>query len=104
MSQTKRKRRWALLALLLLLGLSYAGYRAFATNPDVEKVMEIRKELSAKDLTPEQRREKFQQLREAMDKLSPDDRRDVSRTLAEERHKRSAAEMQQYSRMSPREK
>ena len=104
MDQNKRKRRRALLALLLLLLLSYAGYRAFATNPDVDKVNELRKELSAPDLTPEQRREKFQQLREAMDRLSTEDRRDISRAMSQERYKRSEADMQRYTRMSPRER
>ena len=56
MSQPNRKRRWVLLAIVFLLGLGYAGYRAFGTDPDLERVKELRQELSTKGLTPEQRR------------------------------------------------
>jgi hypothetical protein len=104
MSEDKRKRRWLLLALLLLLGVGYVSYRAFATDPDVEKVKELRQELAAKDLTPEQRRELFGQLREAMGRLSPEQRREAQRAMAEEGRKRMAADMQRYAAMSPAEK
>jgi hypothetical protein len=104
MSEKKRRRRWWLLAVLLLLLLGYGGYRVFATDPDVERVRELRKELSAQDLTPEQRRELFGQLREAMGKLSAEDRKAEGRDMARERQKRFAAELAQYHRMSPRER
>jgi hypothetical protein len=104
MSQDQRKRRWLLLALLLLLGVGYAGYRAFATDPEVEKVKELRQELSAKGLTPEQRRALFGQLRDALGRLSPEQRRDAQRTMADERRKRMAADMQRYAQMSRAER
>ena len=104
MSETTRKRRRVLLALLLLLLLGYGGYRVFATNPDVEKVRDLRKELANKDLTPEQRREISGQLREAMQRLSPEDRQAEGRDMAKERQKRFAEQLGRYSRMSPREK
>ncbi len=104
MNENKRKRRWLLLALLLLLGVWYVSYRAFATDPEVEKVKELRQELSAKDLTPEQRRALFGQLREAMGRLSPEQRRDAQRTMADERRKRMAADLQRYAQMSAAER
>jgi hypothetical protein len=100
MSQNRRKRRWALLVLLLLFGVVYASYRAFGTDPAVAKVKELRQELSAKDLTQEQRRELFQRLREAMGELTPEQRH----AMAKERQNRFAEQMQQYYRMSPEEK
>ncbi len=104
MSLGNRKRRRALLAILLLLALGYAGYRAFGTDADLERVKELRQELSAKDLTPEQRRAAAQRLRDALGKLSPEQRRAAGREMAQERNKRMAERLQEYARMSPREK
>jgi curved DNA-binding protein CbpA len=100
MSQSKRKRRWILLALLLLIGVSYGSYRAFGTNPELERVKEIRQELASKDLTPEQRREAFRRLREAMEKLSAEQRR----AMAAEGRKRFEEQLKQYAQMSAQEK
>jgi hypothetical protein len=103
MSQTNRKRRRALLALLLLLGLGYAGYRAFGTNP-VDKVLEMRKELAAKDLTPEQRRAAAERFRAALGELSEEDRRAAGKAMSAERNKRFAEDLARYARLSALEK
>jgi hypothetical protein len=104
MNENKRKRRWLLLALLLLFGGGYITYRAVATDPDVERINELRKELAGKDLTAEQRRELFGQLRDAMQRLSPEQRREAQRNMADERRMRMAEDMQRYAQMSRAEK
>jgi uncharacterized membrane protein YgcG len=103
---TKRRRRWPLALLLLLLcGATYGGYRLFRTDPAVKRVRELRKELAAgANLPPEQRREKSRQLREALEKLPPDKREAMRREMAEDGRKRFEAQLKTYAKLSPTEK
>ena len=100
---TDRKRRWRRLALLLLLLLiGYGTYRLVRPDPNLKRVRQLQQEFAAqgKDLTPEQRRERGQQMREAMAKLSPSQRE----TLFAEGQQRFQQELERYHRMTPVEK
>src|SRR5437763_11976647 len=103
MHQPIYKRRWVrrtgLLILVLLIG--YGTYRAIRTDPKLKKVRQLQTEMAkAKDMTPEQRREKGQEMRNAMQQLSPDKRQQ----LAAEGRKRFEADLKRYSQMSAAEK
>jgi cell division protein FtsB len=101
----RRRRRWLTLLLLLLIGFGgYGGYRLIRTDPAVKKVRDLRKELADANLSPDQRRDKFRQLREAMDKLPPQKREQMQREMAEEGRKRFEEQMKRYAKMSPDEK
>jgi hypothetical protein len=105
MNQPIYERRWVRRTslLLLLLLISYGTYRAVRTDPKLKKVRELQSALSsaqAKNWTPEQRREKGQEMRTAMQQLSPAQREELSA----EGRKRFEAELKRYSQMSPAEK
>jgi hypothetical protein len=100
-----RRRRWIALLLLLLIGFGgYGGYRLIRTDPAVKKVRDLRKDLASVSLNPEQRREKFRELRDALQKLPPDKREKVQREMAEEGRKRFEDQLKRYASMSPQEK
>ncbi|HKA06561.1 MAG TPA: hypothetical protein VKD71_04835 [Gemmataceae bacterium] len=101
-SRPFHKRRWVrLTSVLLMLVAAYGLYRAIRPDPNLKKVKQLREEFAnAKDWTPEQRREKGREMRDAMQKLSPSQRD----ALAAEGMKRMQAEMQRYAKMSPAEK
>src|SRR5262249_35251904 len=101
-SRPFHKRRWVrLTSVLLMLVAAYVLYRAIRPDPNLKKVKQLREEFAnAKDWTPEQRREKGREMRDAMQKLSPSQRD----ALAAEGMKRMQAEMQRYAKMSPAEK
>jgi hypothetical protein len=72
-------------------------------NRQMARVKDLQKTLfseEAKAFTPEQRREKFRELREATEKLSPDQRGQ----LRAEANKRQQTEMERYLKMTPAEK
>jgi hypothetical protein len=101
----KRKRRWKWLVLLSLVGFAFGSYRTLRTDPNVRKIRDLRKELAAgTELTPEQRREKFQQIRETMEKLPPAKRDQIRREIAEEGRQRFESDLRRYARLSPQEK
>jgi hypothetical protein len=104
MDKPNRRRRWLRAAIILLVvGGVYLGYRAVRGDPNLRKVRALQKELFTADaskLVPEQRSDKFRQLREATEKLSPDQRKQ----LASEGQKRFEDELDRYRKMSPEEK
>jgi hypothetical protein len=105
MKQPIYKRRWVrrLSLLLLLLLISYGTYRAVRIDPNLKKVRQLQSQFSsaqAKEWTPEQRREKGQEMRTAMQQLSPAQREE----LAADGRKRFEDEMKRYSQMTPSEK
>lgn len=105
MNQPIHERRWVrrLSLLLLLLLISYGTYRAVRTDPNLKKVRQLQSQFSsaqAKEWTPEQRREKGQEMRTAMQQLSPAQREE----LAAEGRKRLEEEMRRYSQLTPAEK
>lgn len=104
----RRRSRWLLVLLLLLIGgTAYGSFRIFRTDPNIKKIREIRKELATTDdskLTSEQRREKFQQLRESMEKLTPQQRDRMQKEMAADRNKRADAEMKSYAAMTAEQK
>jgi hypothetical protein len=96
------KRRWVrLTSVLLMLIAAYGLYRAMRPDPNLKKVKQLREEFAqAKDWTPEQRRDKGREMRDAMQKLSPTQRE----ALAKEGQQRFQAQLEQYSKMSATEK
>jgi cell division protein FtsB len=102
-TEPNRRRRWRRLAfLLLLLLLGYGTYRAVRPDPNLKRVRQLQQEFAAqgKDLTPDQRRERGQQMREAMAKLSPTQRE----TLFAEGQQRFQQDLERYHKMSQAEK
>lgn len=74
----KHKKQAAAVLLLLLLALWV--FNSFAGDPQLAKVHELREQLSGdngKKLTPEQRRELWQQFGDAMKQLSPEQRQQL---------------------------
>jgi hypothetical protein len=105
MKQPIYKRVWVRRAafLLLLLLVGYGTYRAVRPDPNLKKLRTLQAEFAsaqAKEWTPEQRREKFQEMRTAMNNLSPAQREELSA----ERQKRFEDELRRYNQMSPAEK
>ena len=103
MSEPNRKRRWyRLAALLLLLLIGYGTYRAVRPDPNLKKVKQLQQEFAtrAKEWTPEQRREKGREMRQAMEKLSPAQRD----ALGAERQKQFEDQLRQYAQMSAADK
>src|SRR5262249_10965827 len=96
------KRRWVrLMSVLLMLVAAYGLYRAIRPDPNLKKVKQLREEFAnTKDWTPDQRREKGREMRDAMQKLSPSQRD----TLAADGMKRMQAEMERYAKLSAAEK
>src|SRR4051794_16816103 len=89
-------RRQVAIAVLLLAVLAWLLW----PNRQLAHVQEMQRELANADLSPEQRREKFGELRAEMSKLSPTDR---DKLRAEGRN-RMEAEMSRYFGMTPEEK
>lgn len=105
MKQPIYKRRWvrrsALILLILMIG--FGTYRAIRPNPNMKKIRQLQTEFSsaqAKNWTPEQRREKFQEMRTTMEKLTPVQRDELSA----EQMKREEARLKEYANLSPAEK
>jgi hypothetical protein len=101
MIEFNRKRRWLLALLVVLL----AGLTLLWAWPDrnLAKVKQLQSELrdpAAKSMTPEQRRDKRRELREATAKLSPAQRQKMSN----ERGQRRREEISRYFRLSPQDK
>jgi hypothetical protein len=93
------------LVILLLFGVAFSGYRTLRTDPNVRKIRDLRNELAAgTNLTPEQRREKFQQIRETMEKLPPAKREQMRREMADEGRQRFEASLRRYASLSQQEK
>ena len=105
MNLSRKHKRTALatLALLLLLLGILAAYLRFRPDPQVEKVKEMRDQLAGeagRQLSPEERRERWQQLRQEMQQLSPKQRREVWA----DRRQASRERLARFSRMSPAER
>jgi hypothetical protein len=96
MNDPKNRRRLIALGLLLLIPLLWALW------PDgrMGAAKAAQAALRAPNLTPEQRRQKFGELRKAMERLTPA-QRDV---LMAEGRKKQVAEIGRYFGMSPKEK
>lgn len=98
-SSSSRKRRWWLLLLLLLLLIGWAIW----PNGRVAKAKELQSQLfsdTSQALSPEERREKFGQLRELTGQLSESQRRDLQQNMMLQRQ----ADLERYVRLSPAEK
>jgi len=98
-------RRWGLWSGLAvaLVALLWLGFTVFGGDAQVARVKELRDELfseAGKSLTPDERKEKFQELRDTMGQLSPEQRK---LAFADVRQKREA-ELENYFKLSPSEK
>jgi hypothetical protein len=96
------KRRWVRVAgVLLMLVAAYGLYRAVRPDPNLKKVRQLQAEMAkARDLTPEQRREKGREMRQAMSQLSTGQRQ----TLFAEGQKRFEEQLRKYAEMTPADK
>ena len=95
----RRWRRWigALLLMLLIGGLVWAVRPA----PRFSRVQELQKELAeSKDLSPDERKAKFAQLRDEMKHLTDDQKWQLSAPMRE----KQKAEMDRYFALAPKEK
>jgi len=95
----RRWRRWAWALLLLIL----IGGVVWAVRPDPHfaRVQALQKELAnAKDLAPEVRKAKFQELREQLKHLNDDQKWELAAPMRE----KQKAEMDRYFALAPAEK
>jgi hypothetical protein len=108
MTERIRKSRWlVLLVLLFFVGGTYGAYRMIRTDPKLKKVRDLRAAMYAAnrdETTPDERQEKWRQLREAMEQLSDQQRKQMRDETAKERIKRQEAEFKRYANMSEQEK
>lgn len=98
-ASTSRKRRWWLLLLLLLLLIGWAVW----PNGRLAKAKELQDQLfsdASQALSPEERREKFGQLRELTGQLSESHRRELQQNMMKQRQ----ADLERYTQLSPAEK
>src|SRR5436190_1820904 len=97
MSPTTRRRAAVLTVLALLLaGLAVALWQ-WRAHRQLARVKQLQQELTgAQNLSPDQRREMFEQLRRASEQLSAGQRRD----LAQEWQRRREEELKRYAKMS----
>jgi len=103
-----KKRKW-LIAVTLLLFLCFGTawlFGAFSgTSSQLAKVQEMRKELEEnKDLTPEQRREKWEAMREESEKLTKDERRQLRRGRNNGFGQQMQKRMDHYFELSPEQR
>jgi hypothetical protein len=100
--QKPNRKRWLSLTALALLLLGGALW-FFWPSRQVARAKGLQEELfspAARNLSPEQRREKFRELREARNALTPAQRRELSKEM----QKRRQAEISKYFKMSAAEK
>jgi hypothetical protein len=86
-----------------LVALLWLGFTVFGGDAQVARVKELRDELfseAGKSLTPDERKEKFKELRDTMGQLSPEQRK---LAFADARQKREA-ELENYFKLSQSEK
>jgi uncharacterized membrane protein YgcG len=101
-SEEKPRRRWrrwvgALLLLLLMVGVVWA----VRPDPHLARARELQQELAnGKNLSPDDRKAKFQELRDQMKHLNADQKWELSAPMRE----KQKAEMDRYFAMSPKEK
>lgn len=95
----RRWKRWlGALALLLLMGGLVWAVRP---DPHLSRVKELQKELAEnKDLSPDDRKARFTELREQMKHLTDDQKWELSAPMRE----KQKAEMDRYFALSPKEK
>jgi len=99
-----KKLWWAVIAVgvLLVLGVGTWAVRAARSNSNMAKVQELGRELmgeNGRNLSPEERREKFNEMRQAMEQLSPAERRSLFKEGAKARREH----MDKFFKMSPEE-
>jgi hypothetical protein len=101
----QKRRRWILLLALLLLLLLAGSLTTWAAWPDgkVAHVKELRTELfseKGREMAPEERQKKWEELRNTMKQMTPAQRRQLNA----EARKRRNAELSRYFAMSPTDK
>lgn len=100
-SERPRRRRWRWIGALLLLLLIVGTVWAMRSKSDLERVQQLQKELArSKDLPPEERNAKFEELRNRMKNLTDDEKWELGAPMRE----KQKAEMDRYFAMSPKEK
>src|SRR5262245_32860934 len=95
------KKRW--LAAVVVLLIAAGTVWAFWPDGRLAKAKSLQKELfspEARNLSPEQRKQKWQELREVQKQLSPEQKK----ALGAEMRKKRQADMGRYFAMSPKEK
>jgi hypothetical protein len=99
---------WIVAAVLLLLLLGAAGaYYLFREDPELAKAREVLDEMSPekmKDLTREQRREKWKEVRDVLDNLTDEQRQALRKERFEKMRQRENERLKRYFAMSPEEK
>lgn len=91
---SKRKITVAAVAILLVVGLSWAWMKR--PDPEVERVKQLQAEAFKEGTTPEQRRENFDLVRQEMEKLSPAQRDQVREHMREGFERRMDEQVKAY--------
>jgi hypothetical protein len=102
-SPRKRKRSVLALLLLLLLLAGAGAYRRFGADPALAKAQALQQQLraqAARNLSPQQRRELWQQFRATARTLSPRQRRELGRDRRLARQK----QLKEYFKLSKRDR
>jgi len=102
MDSKKKRRRWTLVAVLVLGLLGIGLYYYLRPDPQMIRVQYLRRQLTgekARDLTPEQRRELGRELGEEIRQLSPEQRRE----LAKERQRGFREQVERFFKLSKKE-
>jgi hypothetical protein len=87
--------------VILLIGGSVWAVMHNLPDPQVEKVKQMQAEAFKEGVTPEQRRQSFQLVRQEMEKLSPDQRHELWQQVGQERERQMDKRMDEYFALPP---
>jgi hypothetical protein len=103
MKMTSRRKRFLTMGLILFLGwMIILIVQSSRASANMRKMKQLQSELFAKDtkISPEERKQKFDQLREVSKNLTTQQRQQ----LRNEGQKRQEDELRRYSQLSPKDK
>lgn len=94
-----KKKHWIIVLLLLLL-MSTAAWAWLRTDPQMAAIDALRAQMQVEDLSRDQRRDLFKQMREAIDGLSPAAKEAFFAEREKERYDRDKKRMQEFFALS----
>jgi hypothetical protein len=99
-------KKWGLALVLLLLLVGGAGaYYVFRTDPNLAKALDLQKQMQNKDLTDEQRRALWGEMRQTFETLTPEQMQQLRRNRGPDRWAAKQQEdMKKYFAMSAKDK
>ncbi|GIW82432.1 MAG: hypothetical protein KatS3mg105_4239 [Gemmatales bacterium] len=104
---SSRKRLIVSSTLIMVLVLGIWALATGGEDPELARVKQIAKQLrgpDAENLTPEERKERWQEFREAFGKLDPDQKRQYFQERMDEWLQRDMERMDRFFKLSPQER